>query len=257
MFWIEDHLVPVIGDISGDLLENWTLTCYLAGLFKKAKFGSHVLCNSYRNPALLAKMVATLSTLTYGRYVLGIGAGLKEDEYYMYGYDFPAPSVRIKQLEEAIRIMKDMWTKETVSFNGKYHQIKNAYCNPKPYGKIPIMIGGDGEKLILNLVAREADWCNININDMERYENKLKVLEDHCSKVGRDFNEIKKVGNINIAIAKSEANRIVSRCDWLSKALRPTMRLKQTYISGNPSQIIEEIDKRVQQLRVQQFDISF
>ncbi|HEW94029.1 MAG TPA: LLM class flavin-dependent oxidoreductase, partial [Thermoprotei archaeon] len=112
-------------------------------------FGHIVLCNSYRNPALLAKMTATLQVLSNGRYILGIGAGWKIDEYIAYGYPFPPPRVRIGQLEEAVQIIRRMWTEESVSFRGKYYHIDNAICSPKPKPVPLIMIGGGGEKLML------------------------------------------------------------------------------------------------------------
>ncbi len=210
--WISDHFIPWAGFVSPktDTLECWTTLCYLAGLFKKLDFGTIVLCNSYRNPALLAKMGATLQVLSNGRFILGIGAGWKEDEYRAYGYEFPTAVTRIKQLEEAVQIIRRMWNEDIVTFEGKYYRIEGAYCEPKPRPPPPIMIGGGGEKLTLRIVALYADWWNIPNKTPEVYQHKLRVLKDHCSRVGRDYDEIKKtwVGCAAIAKNKNEAIRM-------------------------------------------------
>jgi len=213
--WISDHFVPWAEFVppKTDTLECWTTLCYLAGMFRKLDFGAIVLCNSYRNPALLAKMAATLQVMTDGRFILGIGAGWKQDEYRAYGYEFPKASIRIKQLEEAVQIIKKMWNEEVVTFRGKYYRIEGAYCEPKPRPPPPIMIGGGGEKLTLRVVALHADWWNIPNKTPEVYRHKLEVLREHCSKVERDFDEIKKtwVGCAAIARNKSDALKIAKR----------------------------------------------
>src|SRR5262245_40592387 len=149
--WVCDHFLPWawwIGDPkTTDNLECMTSLSYLAGRFPELDFGSLVLANSYRNPALLAQMGATLQTFSGGRFILGIGAGWKEDEYRAFGFDFPPAVVRIKQLEEGVQIIRRMWTKDDPSFKGEYYQIEHAYCRPRPEPPPPIMIGGGGEQL--------------------------------------------------------------------------------------------------------------
>ena len=151
------------------------------------------MCNSYRNPSLTAKIAATIDVISKGRVELGIGAGWKENEYLAYGYAFPKPAVRIAQLREAVTIIKKMWTEEKPSFKGRYYEINEALCEPKPVQKPhpPIWIGGAGEKLTLRVVAELADGCNW-YGTPEEYAHKLGVLEEHCAKVGREFDEIKK-----------------------------------------------------------------
>lgn len=200
--WIVDH--P-----ASHRLECLITISYLSGVSEKFNFGSIVLCNSYRNPALVAKMGATLDFLTGGRFILGIGAGWLEEEYVQYGYDFPSPAVRIKQLEEGVQIIKRMWTEDEVTFEGKYFTVKNARCDPKPDPPPPIMIGGMGEKLTLKVVARYADWWNVYLTpcyvpDFSTYEHKLNVLEHHCSRIGRDFDEIVKTLWGFVAIADTD-----------------------------------------------------
>lgn len=205
--WVADHFVPWARFESNETatLEGWTSIAYLTAAYPSLKFGSIVLCQSYRNPALLAKMGATLQLLSGGRFILGIGAGWKQDEYLAYGYDYPKASVRIHQLEEAVQIIRNMWTETPASFDGQYYQIQDAYCQPKPDPRPPIMIGGGGEKLTLRVVAKHADWWNIPGGSPENYAHKLNVLRSHCEAVGRDYDEIAKTwAGETVAIASTE-----------------------------------------------------
>ncbi len=131
--WMDDHFVPWAAWQSPDTpyLECITTMAYLAAQFPRIKLGSSVFCQSYRNPALMAKTAANLQLLTGGRFIFGVGAGWLEREYHAYGYDFPKPAVRIAQLEESIEITKLLWTQAPVSYAGKYYQIENAYCVPR------------------------------------------------------------------------------------------------------------------------------
>jgi alkanesulfonate monooxygenase SsuD/methylene tetrahydromethanopterin reductase-like flavin-dependent oxidoreductase (luciferase family) len=158
--WMDDHFHPWLKSMlnTTPVLECWTTLTYLSATFTDLDYSAIVLCNSYRNPAYLAKSAATLSCLTGGRFVLGIGAGWKEDEYLANGYTFPSAKERIERLEESVRIIREMWTNSPASFAGKYHSVKDAYCLPRPMKKPPIMIGGKGEVLMLGVIARQADW---------------------------------------------------------------------------------------------------
>ncbi|MFQ5793972.1 MAG: LLM class flavin-dependent oxidoreductase [Candidatus Bipolaricaulia bacterium] len=206
--WISDHFFscfwwehPLV-----DTLEALTTLSYLAGRFPSYELGNNVLCNSYRNPALLAKMGATLQTLSGGRFILAIGAGWKEDEYRAYGYDFPPFRVRVKQLEEAVQIIRKMWTEDDPSFAGEYYRIEHAHCEPRPDPVPPIMIGGVGEKYTLRLVAQHADMWNMSASDIDMFRHKLNVLKRHCDEVGRDFNEITPAWSTEaVVIAETEA----------------------------------------------------
>ena len=135
--WVEDHLQWD----SDDTLENFTTLSYLAAEFPNFRVGNLVLCQSYRNPALVAKMAANLHFLTGGRYILGIGAGWKTDEYLAYGYSIPSPTERWEQLEEALVIIRSLWTSRPATFEGKHYQIRDAYCEPQPLPPIPILPG--------------------------------------------------------------------------------------------------------------------
>lgn len=184
--WVEDHFQwekrPVI--------EAITTLSYLAGRHEKVRFGHIVLGQSYRSPALTAKMAANLQMLTRGRFILGIGAGWKEDEYRSYGYPYPSASRRIDELEEAVQIIKALWTESPATYHGKYYSIENAECVPQPNPPIPLLIAGGGEQKTLHVVAKYADWWNFNFSTPEQYAHKLNVLKQHCEAVGRDPREI-------------------------------------------------------------------
>ena len=136
-----------------DTIEAWTTITYLLARYEKMRMGTIVLSQSYRSPALLAKMAANAQWLSGGRFILGIGAGWKENEYRAYGYDYPKDSVRLNQLEEAAQIIRAMWSSKQPTFQGKYYSIQNAFCNPRPTPAPPLLIGGAGPKRTLRIVA--------------------------------------------------------------------------------------------------------
>lgn len=186
-FWMEDHFQ--FGE--RPLLECWTALCTYGAEFPRLRMGTIVLGQSYRNPAMTAKMAAALQWMSGGRLIYGIGAGWKEDEYKAYGYPFPSAAVRIRQLEEAVIIAKKMWSGFPASYEGKDYAIHDAISSPLPDPVPPILIGGGGEQLTLRVVARHADWWNIGFRTAEQYQQKVDVLKQHCRDVGRDFNTIK------------------------------------------------------------------
>ena len=160
---------------------------------KRLRVGPLVLSNSFRNPALLAKMAATLDVISNGRLEIGIGAGWMQREYEAYGYQYPSHAFRIRQMEEGIQIMKLMWTEKKPSFKGRYYWIKDSICDPKPIQKPhpPLTVGGWGEKFTLRVVAKEADRCNFYAAP-EQYKHLVDVLRGHCKTVGRNYDEIEK-----------------------------------------------------------------
>jgi alkanesulfonate monooxygenase SsuD/methylene tetrahydromethanopterin reductase-like flavin-dependent oxidoreductase (luciferase family) len=184
--WAEDHFQwdkkPV--------LEAVTTLAYLAARHEGLRFGHIVLGQSYRNPALTAKMAANLQLMTGGRFILGIGAGWKEDEYQAYGYPYPHAGERIDQLDEAVQIIRAMWTQSPATFHGEHYTIENAECQPQPDPPIPLLIAGGGEKKTLRVVAKYADWWNFNFSTPEEFAHKQAILEGHCRDIGRDPAEI-------------------------------------------------------------------
>jgi len=242
--WLPDHFIPTIDPArfdgideqayGNDYLECLTTTSYLLPLYPGLKFGQLVLCNRYRNPALLAKMSSTLQVLSGGRLILGIGAGWYHEEYTQYGYDFPSPRARVRQLEEAVRIIKMMWEEDGVTFHGRHYRVENAYCNPKPDPAPPLLIGGKGERCTLRVVAKYADWWNGNFLDVETWRHKLGVLEIHCDEVGRDCDEILKTTQWCVAVAGSEeeAQRLAKRSQYYSE---------RTFITGTPESVASQL----------------
>jgi alkanesulfonate monooxygenase SsuD/methylene tetrahydromethanopterin reductase-like flavin-dependent oxidoreductase (luciferase family) len=161
----------------------------------------------YRHPSVLAKIAATLDVLSKGRLFMGIGASYFEEEARAYGIPFyPSTQERMQRLEEAIQIIRKMWTEEPyASFQGKYYQIQNAYCNPKPIQKPspPMLVGGSGERKTLKIVAKYADACNL-FGSVETIKRKLDVLKEHCKNVGRDYDSILKTKLDLVVIDDSE-----------------------------------------------------
>ena len=188
-----DHFIPHYNyEKHKTFFECFTLISAIASITKNVKIGQIVTCNSYRNPGLLAKMVATLDAITNGRAELGIGAGWYEEEYVAYGYDFPANKIRIEQLDESISIIKQMWRMKYATYLGKHYSVRKAVCNPKPIQKPhpPIMVGGSGEKYLLKVVAKHADRYNLYFGTPEEMTRKINIIKEYCTDVGRKYSEI-------------------------------------------------------------------
>lgn len=179
--WFVDHLQ--FDD--RDVLEGFTALTYMAALHPELQFGHAVLCQSFRNPALVAKMAATFQYLSGGRFILGLGAGWKEDEYLAYGYDFPDAGTRVDQLEEYIHVIKTLWREEKATFEGEHYTVKDAWFEPKPDTLPPIMIGAMKPRMI-GLTALHADWWNVSWTAIDDYKGMVAEYESACAKLGRD-----------------------------------------------------------------------
>lgn len=182
--WVADHLQ--FG--SSCFFEGWTRIAYLAPQYPRFKFGHLVLCQSFRNPALLAKMGATLQYLTGGRFILGLGAGWWKEEYDAYGFDFATHGARVEQLAETIEIIRAMWTQSPATYHGKHYHIDNAYCEPRPEPLPPIHVGTNGKRA-LGVAARLADGWNWDYAPAV-YEPPLRILKEQCEEIGRNPGEI-------------------------------------------------------------------
>jgi len=246
--WICDHLMKR----EAPILECWTTLSALCSKTDKVRLGTLVACNSFRNPALLAKMAATLDVISKGRLELGIGAGWNQDEHQAYGVPFPKISVRVEQMREGIEIIKRMWTEEKVNYRGRYFRVKDASCEPKPLQEPhpPITVGGGGEKLTLKVTAEHANRSNW-FGTPEQCKHKLNVLEKYCSQIGRDHEEIEKSVSlgVNISYDEQELTKNLKKCyasgephlsfhDWL-KEFRTKM------IGGPPSKCLEKMREYV------------
>ncbi len=183
--WIADHFYGF--DAKTDpFMEGWTTLTWLAGKFENIELCHHVLGHGYRPPALTAKMAATLQTLSGGRFMLGIGAGWRGDEYEAYGYEFPKPSVRFAQLEEVIAICRLMWTEDEPSFQGQHYSIDGASAPPLPDPVPPICVGASGKKVGLPLAGRVADmWHSIMRGD-DDWREKCSIVERSAEAAGRN-----------------------------------------------------------------------
>jgi alkanesulfonate monooxygenase SsuD/methylene tetrahydromethanopterin reductase-like flavin-dependent oxidoreductase (luciferase family) len=175
--WFPDHV-----QYGGHpVAEGWTLFAYALARYPDKLCSHEVLCNSFRNPAHLAKMVATAQALSGGRVILGIGAGWNEEEYRAYGWPFPPAPVRIAQLAEAIEIIRLLWRESPASYQGAHYQVRDAHCAPRPRPAPPIMVGGHGEKHLLRVVAQHADWWNYVVRDGPTYARKQEILKRHAT----------------------------------------------------------------------------
>ena len=237
--WMTDHF-----DWEGaPTFEAWAAMCFLAARWPQYEIGSSVFGQSYRNPALLAKMGATLQVLSGGRFIMGIGAGWKQDEYAAYGYPFPSAKIRLEELEDTLEILTRLWTEPgKVTFQGRHYAIKDASCEPKPDPVPIIMVGGGGNKTKL-LAAKYADWWNHSDVDAAEFKRHLPILRQHCETVGRDPATLRLtwLGRLSVAKTQAEAHERAQRLgyghfkDWTD----------QTAFVGTPQQVIDGIGEFV------------
>src|SRR5262249_18313188 len=231
--WFSDHLMTE----QPFRMECWTELTWAAARYPGPQLGTIVMANSYRPPALMAKMAASLQEFSRGRFILGYGAGWHEAEYRAYGYEFPSAAVRIAQMVEGIQLMRAMWRDSPASFSGRYYTLENAYCEPRPDPPPPIMIGGDGEQLTLRAVAEHADWWNALFRPMDLLLPKVDVLKEHCGAVGRDPATLRKTltRTVFLARSKAEAER------WAGSRLGTG----QPPFAGEPAELVDHLHELV------------
>jgi len=251
--WLDDHMM--LNNMP--ILECWTTLSALLTVTKKIRLGTMVTCSSFRNPALLAKMAATLDNISNGRLELGIGAGVQKNEHNAYGFTFPSSNARIERMNEAVTIIKKLWTQEKASYSGKYYHIIDAVCEPKPMQTPhpPIIIGGGGEKQTLKVIAQHADRYDWGyIPSLEEYTRKLKVLEKHCEAVNRNLDEIEKscwpAGQLFIG---TDVDKLVAQ--WLPNGVS-LEDFRQTSFVGTPKDCIKLLQPYAR-LGVTQFMLFF
>lgn len=186
--WLFDHFAPIFSDVDGPCLEGWTLLAALAAQTRRIRIGQMVTGNTYRHPAVLAHMAATVDVISNGRLDLGLGAGWNEYEHASMGIPLYAPGERIRRLGEACEIIKRLFTQHLTDFDGRYYQLKEARLEPKSVQKPfpPFVIGGGGEQLTLRVVAQYADVWNFAGGPVEAFQRKTAILHQHCAEVGRD-----------------------------------------------------------------------
>jgi F420-dependent oxidoreductase-like protein len=241
--WVMDHFYQIqnVGPRTEAMLEAYTTLAAIAARTSRAGLGAMVTGVTYRNPALLAKMVTTLDVVSSGRAILGIGAAWNDDEHRGYGFGFPKVAERMGRLEEALQICRAMFTEEAPSFTGRYYNIFEALNQPRPIrGNIPILVGGGGEQKTLRLVAKYADACNL-FGDAPTIRHKLEVLDAHCDAVGRDPAEIQRtrLGGLLIAETAAEAE-LKARQQAEARGLDPSV-LRAYMLVGDPDSVCEQV----------------
>jgi len=234
--WMSDHMfwedVPTY--------EAWTVLAYLAARWPQFKVAPSVLSQGYRNPALLAKMGATLQSLSKGRFIMGIGAGWKEDEYRAYGYPYPDAKVRLEQLEDTLEILRQLWAEPgKVTYHGKHYHTVDAYCEPKPDPIPPVFVGGGGRKTKL-LAARYADGWNLSDATLTIYRDHLSVLKEHCEAIGRDLSSLRLswLGRLGLGKTQVEAQQ---RALELGMSHYKGWTLEKAFV-GTSAQVVAKIE---------------
>ena len=190
--WTFDHFYPIFSDSTGPCLEGWTTLAALAQATTRLRLGVLVTGIHYRHPAVLANMAATLDIVSGGRLEIGLGAGWNEEESGAYGIELGTPSERSDRFEEGCEVIVNLLSQQTTSFSGKYYQLRDARCEPKPVQQPhpPICVGGNGERRTLRTAARFAQHWNFVGGTPEEFARKRDVLHEHCAAIGRDPKEI-------------------------------------------------------------------
>lgn len=237
--WTWDHLYPIVGNHTGPMFEGWLTLAAWAEVTERATVGLMVGANTFRNPALVAKLATTLDHISNGRAVLGIGGAWFETEHRGLGIEFGgSPGERLRWLEEAAQIMRGMLHGEQPS-GSKFYAAKEALNLPAPLHPVPLLIGGGGEKKTLRIVARYADACNLG-GGFENVKRKDEILRRHCEEVGRDQSEIERTVGVGTCIIRddpAEAQRVFEAMFERNGRAR----LWKDQLVGTPEQIAEKL----------------
>ena len=248
---VMDHFyqLPMLGQPSDYMLECYTVLGALAMATTNVRLGALVTGNTYRNPAMLAKIITTLDIISGGRAQLGIGAGWFELEHDSLGFEFETFTHRFEKLEEALQIILPMLRDERPTFKGKHYQVTDAINQPTTISRVPIMIGGSGEKKTLRLVAQYADESNLTAS-ADEIPRKLDALAAHCERLGRDRSQITVTKALNVCIAETHDEAYCAMTDFLGArgldlanmddATRDTILAMVVW--GNPDEVGEQFE---------------
>jgi F420-dependent oxidoreductase-like protein len=241
--WVCDHLYGVpLPHLP--ILEAWSLLAAVAAVTERVRLGTLVTPPFFRNPAVLAKQIATIDHISAGRAAPGFGAGWFEPEFRGYGARFPGLRQRLAALDEALEIMTRMWTEEKPTFEGEYFSVQEVMCEPRPARKPPVLVGGGGEKVLMGIAARRADvWNNMAVFQAD-LPRKIEALKRRCDEVGRDFDEIEISQQCVVVIGESHE----AASKQLDKAVQiygghMGGSLKEHGIWGAPEAVIEKIER--------------
>ena len=242
--WVYDHFHTVPVPTQEATHECWTLMAALAAATDTIRLGQMCTCNSYRLPSYMAKVATTVDIISGGRLEFAIGAGWYEHEYLAYGYKFPRAGIRIAQLDEAVQIIKQMWTEDESTFEGEYFSVKGAINQPKPLQDPhpPLWIAGGGEKKTLRIVAKYANYSNF-AGKADAFAAKSKILDEHCEAVGRDPGEIGRTLHVMTPVVPDEASfrPIMERVAAQSGRDFDKYVASSQTVAGTPEQVIEKL----------------
>lgn len=241
--WLFDHFMPLGADPTGPCLEGWSTLAAFAAVTKRVRVGLMVTGNTYRHPTVLANIGATVDIISNGRLDFGIGAGWNELEHSSYGIPLPPTGDRIRALGEACEIIRRMWTEEAPTFEGRYYQVHEARCEPKPVQKPypPFVIGGGGEKLTLRVVAQYANVWNMAGGPPEELARKSAILDEHCAAVGRDPSTIARSIQHLVNYEDLAATRESVRSYIAAGANHLVLNLRHPYPDGIVAKLTSEI----------------
>jgi len=238
-----DHFMPIQTDPTGPCFDGMTLLSAMAAHTSRIRCGILVVGNSYRNPALLAKIATTIDHVSGGRLEFGVGAGWYELEHQQYNIPFPPIGRRIRMLSESARILKSLWTETRTDFAGRYYTLNEAMSEPKPVQEpaIPLWIGGAGEKLTLRVVAESADGWNTFFGPLDYYEHKLEALAGHCRDTGRDPADIRKSLSLQAVVGETEGEVTERLAELSAGGAVDAGALKKRGVVGTPEQCVEQL----------------
>jgi F420-dependent oxidoreductase-like protein len=252
---VTDHFMPNTPEKVGDVLEGWTTLSALAAQTTRMRVGTIVLGNTYRHPALTAKMAATLDVVTGGRLICGLGAAWQENEHRAYGIPFYTVAERLGRLEEACQILTSLWTQPKTTFKGRYYQLEDAPLSPKPVQRPrpELMIGGGGERVTLRIVARHADHWNV-WGGPETLARKGRILDEHCATIGRDPRTIARSANMALVLSDDRAEVDKVRTALARRFGMADEMARDTVIGGSVAEVSDKLarlrDARVDMLWV-------
>ncbi|GIW39842.1 MAG: hypothetical protein KatS3mg076_0419 [Candidatus Binatia bacterium] len=240
--WTYDHFVAVMMDPFDPTLEGWSCLAALAVHTKRIRIGALVTGNTYRHPAILAKIATTVDTISGGRLEFGIGAGWYEPEHRMFGLPFGTPGERCERLDEALHVIRRLWTEREASFEGKYYRLDKAIHEPKPWQKPhpPIVVAGAGEKKLLPVVARHADhWSSFG--SPEVFRRKIDLLAELCRREGRDADALEKSVLVPAAITDDAAEAEALVQGYAAYQGLPEAEARKWMLLGNPDEVERQI----------------
>ncbi|MFQ5874633.1 MAG: TIGR03560 family F420-dependent LLM class oxidoreductase [Dehalococcoidia bacterium] len=266
--WRSDHLIPLVREDTSEALEAWISFSTLAARTSTIRFGPMVSPVTFRHPAVLAKMAASIDRLSDGRLELGLGAGWNDREHAAFGVPYPPLSDRFEMLEESIKLTRALWTEDNVTFKGKHYHLDAVACHPKPVQKPPppIIVGGNGKRCTLPIAAAYADEWNGTLQLPSSYRTRVEILRAKCEEIGRDPANLRCSLMVPLLIGRSESELgarleriagIMAKYPDMKKAT-PASLAEQGWLSGMPSQVVEQMqhfeEAGVERFMLQLFD---